>query len=195
MSGKHAPNTDTGRIGLAAKADGIAATAPRAATEGLARCSGHGEANAVAPRSLRALRDDDLALFRALYADADTMRHIAAPLDAEAVARLFARARGLPGIGYRVVESASGVALGLGAVFGRGPVRELGLMLRPEHAGQGHARPALRQLMALAAADGVQVLRATHAREHRAAAWLAAACGFRHAQTVAGRREWRCTLA
>ena len=155
---------------------------------------------------LRPVQAGDLAVFRALYADPVTMRHIAAPLDEPSLATLFARAQRLPGVGYRVIHRATHreiehdagahetEVLGLGAVFGTGAERELGLMLLPAHAGVGYGRPALQQLIALARADGVTVLRAKHARAHRAVAWLLAACGFSHAGDDDTQRHWRRAL-
>ena len=150
------------------------------------------------PLRLRKIVPSNLALFTALYADPTTMQHIAAPLDAAQLAALFTRAQILPGIGYRVIEREGGdgecEALGLGALFGTGHERELGLMLLPAHAGAGHGRPALRMLMALARADGVTTLHAKHARTHRAVAWLLAACGFTHAGDEDTHRRWRRAL-
>ncbi|HST29132.1 MAG TPA: GNAT family N-acetyltransferase [Rudaea sp.] len=102
---------------------------------------------------LRALTTRDLALFRALYCDAKTMRHIGRPLprrDAMASLRATAvRKAGDPRF-FVIAERESRRSVGLCSIRPVPPLHgrvELGLMLLPDARGRGHAREALRALI------------------------------------------------
>jgi RimJ/RimL family protein N-acetyltransferase len=103
---------------------------------------------------LRALTTRDLALFRALYCDARTMRHIGKPLSrtlAAASLRATVAATRSSGLRfYTIIERQSRRGVGMcsarpAAWDERGA--ELGIMLMPAAGGRGHAREALRALI------------------------------------------------
>lgn len=104
---------------------------------------------------LRALTRRDLALFRALYCDAATMRHVGRPLSrAEVRASLHATVAATRQPGgmrfYAIAERQSRRGVGLGSLRPaawdkRGA--EAGLMLLPAAQGRGYAREALAALI------------------------------------------------
>jgi len=104
---------------------------------------------------LRALAARDLALFRALYGDAKTMRHIGKPLSrtlaAASLHATLAATRKPGGLRfYTIVERQS--RRGIGMCSARSATwdergAELGIMLLPAACGRGYAREALRALI------------------------------------------------
>lgn len=96
----------------------------------------------------RLVSEDDIDLYRALYADADVMRHIAAAMGPEQVEAVFAntlRHNANPTVRaryWRVSHQRTGQVLGLAALVRDASVTtrgELGLMLLPsaQHTGVG----------------------------------------------------------
>lgn len=104
---------------------------------------------------LRALTLDDLALFRALYCDPGTMRHVGKPMSrglATASLRATVAATRKPGglRFYAITERQSRRGVGMcslrpAAWDERGA--ELGIMLLPSACGRGYAHEALRALI------------------------------------------------
>jgi len=137
---------------------------------------------------LRALAPGDLALFRALYCDAATMRHVGRPLsraDARASLRATVAAmRKRHGLRFfAIAERSTRRGIGLGSLHpaawdARGA--EAGLMLLPAAQGHGYAREALSALIEVAffqlRAKAVWV---QYRRANTAAGRLCEATGFR----------------
>ena len=107
---------------------------------------------------LRALAQRDLALFRALYCNAATMRHIGKPMSrADALASLratLAAARKPDGPRFFVIaerESRRGIGLcSHRPAIWRKNSAELGIMLVPRARGRGYAHEALQALIRMA---------------------------------------------
>ncbi len=161
---------------------------------------------------LRALAPGDLALFRALYCDAATMRHVGRPLsraDARASLRATVAAmRKRHGLRFfAIAERSTRRGIGLGSLHpaawdARGA--EAGLMLLPAARGRGYAREALAALIEAAffqlRADAVWV---QYRRANTAAERLCDDTGFRSAVShlddtkirrcvrISRRPEWR----
>lgn len=144
---------------------------------------------------LRALARRDLALFRALYCDAATMRHIGRPMssaDARASLRATVAATRQPGglRFYAITERQSRRGIGLCSLR---PTTwdkngaEAGLMLLPAACGRGYARETLAALVEVAffqlRAGAVWV---QYRRANTAAAKLCDATGFRRAVSHPG---------
>jgi RimJ/RimL family protein N-acetyltransferase len=106
---------------------------------------------------LRALARGDLALFRALYCDAETMRHVGRPFSqADAAASLRATlvaSREPPGpFFFTIIECGNDRAVGLCSIRPTVNPRchELGIMMVRTARGRGLARDALRVLIGAA---------------------------------------------
>ena len=149
---------------------------------------------------LRALATRDLALFRALYCDAATMRHVGRPLssaDARASLRATIAATRQPGSlrFYAITERKSRRGVGLcslrPAAWDEHGV-EAGLMLLPVACGCGYAREALSALIEAAFFQlRVGAVWVQYRRANTAAGRLCDATGFRRAVSHLGGTEIR----
>lgn len=150
---------------------------------------------------LRPLCLDDEALYCHLYTDPETMRHIGAPLSAEAALGNFHKACDLatqpdPAMKlWIIVEKDSGLGVGLLARVRHGDVRdmaELGAMLVADGQGRGYASEALAGLMdRLFALPGIRSLWTAQAPRNAAAARLMHRLGFERIRLPGSAEEWR----
>lgn len=135
---------------------------------------------------LRPLAAQDQALFDALYADVAVMARVGPPLAADRLRRTFAQALADcadPSAGrrlWRIQAGAGGPGLGLLGLTRGGAGLEVGVLLLAGAQGRGHASDAIATVAgAVFAAPGVDRLWARHRDDHRAAAALMRALGFR----------------
>ena len=104
-------------------------------------------------RLLREGGEGDAALYVHLYTDPAVMRHIAAPLAADAATQAFARAcrhnhAARPGHRtWRVEDCATGAALGIAALQRAGERAEVGVVLREAAWGRGLGREAIAAVL------------------------------------------------
>lgn len=148
---------------------------------------------------MRLLDSRDEALYIRLYGDAETLRQIGPPLDAETCRRSFnaaVRANGRipPRSRWWILcddDSTDGFGLA-GLVWGGNGDAELGVVLPPSHQGRGHASAAVRTLVARAFLDmGLERIHTRHAPAHGPAIGVMEKLGFVHRATGPGRQE-RC---
>lgn len=127
----------------------------------------------------------DAATYAALHGDPETMRHVAAPLSADAAARAFAatmahNARTPPSRWTWMLRThGDGGTIGvIGLVFD-GDVGEIGAVLAADARNRGYVAEAIGALVAHAfAATPLVALRTRHAADHGAAAGLMKKLGF-----------------
>ena len=105
---------------------------------------------------MRPLADEDEALFRFLYTDADTMRFIGEPLSQESAARCFRTALAASGksppqsVFWAILEKTTQRRLGICAIvqFDAALARaEVGMMLAPEARARGYSKECLAKLV------------------------------------------------
>lgn len=153
---------------------------------------------------LRGLEQRDQALYCRLYTDPEVMRHIAAPLTAEAALRAFRAAcrlaaREHPGSRVWAVVERSTEPVGIVAVMrddAEPDEGELGIMLLPSGQGRGLATEALAAAAAAAFSDPrLQQLRTRHAADNHASVRLMSKLGYARAPGGVAPDELRWQLS
>lgn len=150
----------------------------------------------MSPFALRPFAERDLALYAALFADAEVMHAVGVPFDrprAERAAATSLRHQASPDGRFRhwVVEHAEGAAGLLGLAlrsdgWADGEA-ELGVLLWPAWRARGAATSAIRAVLPWAfEGAGLRALACHHAEGHAQAAALMQRVGFRACPPAAG---------
>jgi RimJ/RimL family protein N-acetyltransferase len=159
----------------------------------------------ASPFALRPFADGDVALYVALFTDAEVMRAVGAPFAPDRAARAAASALGHQQeangrFRHWVIEHPKGpgglVGLALRGERWSGGEAELGVLLWPATQARGAATAAIRAVRPWAfEVAGLAALTCHHADGHAAAAALMRRTGFRPCAPASGAAPpcgWRC---
>jgi RimJ/RimL family protein N-acetyltransferase len=142
---------------------------------------------------LRILRASDLAFYCALYAEADTMRHIGPPVDEATAVRRFRAARAAlrrtPArlTTFVIADRTTRAPLGIGSLAFAAEQRdvEAGIILHGAARARGYAREALAALVErVFAVCPVDRVRALHSVDHSVAGRTIGSVGFERTGTT-----------
>ncbi len=159
------------------------------------------------PFRLRPFADVDATLYAALFMDAEVMRSIGVPFDADRAARAAAAALRHQGdsmgrFRHWVIEHVEGTAgllgLALRSTAWAGGEAELGVLLWPSWQGRGAATAAIRAVRSWAFdVAGLAVLTCHHADAHAGAEALMRRVGFTRCASRGAMPEvgWECLAA